>query len=411
MATRTGHNHENAHPAAADKVVAQNGSAPAAANQPSDVEQAFALGWHVAEAFHMEDDAGAPLIPGDVLSQINNLDFDKRAQLLMAQINAGVSDLNVPQDSRLATLTSAAGSFKVTTVNVPPGKDGASLAELNAVHEGLLETLTARDFRLGKAYAVGVALGETIVLGYRHLLSKDTAAQDVAQGAEYVKELFYAERIESMTRNLRDLKTAFDDHATDAVVATLQDWSDTLATWNDPGAAPDKRQKVAKNFYHQGSIWRALLSGEKKAVDYLTVADYAKAIGDLLKNYTKMAAQFGATWTNAITFLVLAAVVIGAGLFIGLVLHGGVEGLYTAVIGLLSVFGVTAASIIAAVKNALNAAGNELWKVELSAAIAESIAWVPVKLQTSNAVVLRKGFGDTRVVFDVSRRRSAIKQK
>jgi hypothetical protein len=346
----------------------------------------------------MESDAGAPLIPDDTLGQINNLDFAKRTSLLVEQIQDSITSLHLSPNSRLTTIANAAKSNTVMAAGAgAPGHGGASLGDVAPVHEAFLESLTASDFRLGKAYAVGVALGETIVLGYRHLKVGTKTGSEVAADIAYVDQLFASKRMEPVIRQLRDLKSAFEDHATDAVVATLQDWVDTLPIWNVAGTVD--REKVADHLYHQGSIWRAMLSGEKEATDYLTVADYAKAIADVLKNYTQMAAQFGLTRTNLVAAGLFALVVVAAGFAIGYFFHSGIQGVYTAAIGLLSVFGVSSATAIVAVKNALSTAEQALWQSELSAAIAESISWAPVRPVLPNATTLRKG-AESRILFD-----------
>jgi hypothetical protein len=392
---RTSHQHEVA--AFDPKAAQQNGSRPAT-EAPTGVEQAFALGWHVAELYHMASNPGAPLIPEGTLPQINNLDFAKRTSLLVEQIQASVTSLALSPNSRLTTIADAAKSNLVMAVGAgAPGQGGASLGDIAPVHEAFLESLTASDFRLGKAYALGVALGETIVLGYCHLEVGSKIELEVAADMTYVEHLFAPERIEPVVRQLRDLKSAFEDHATDSVEATLLDWANTRTIWNVVDT--DNREKVANHVYRQGSIWRALLSGEKEATDYLTVADYAKAIGDLLKNYTQMAAQFGLTRTTLAAAGFFAVVVVAAGFVIGYVFHSGIQGVYTAAIGLLSIFGVSSATAIAAVRNALSTTEQQLWEAELSAAIAESINWAPVKPLVPNAIALRQG-AQSRILFD-----------
>jgi hypothetical protein len=42
-----------------DPLSAQHNKSGAGDSMPTEVEQAFALGWHVAELYHMESNAGA----------------------------------------------------------------------------------------------------------------------------------------------------------------------------------------------------------------------------------------------------------------------------------------------------------------------------------------------------------------
>jgi hypothetical protein len=66
-----------------------------------------------------------------------------------------------------------------------------------------------------------------------------------------------------------------------------------------------------------------------------------------------------------------------------------VQAVYTFLIGLLAAVGITGATITASVKSALTTAEGKLWETELSAAVADSIDWVPVRKSTSHVRQLR----------------------
>ncbi len=378
--------------------MASAGTEPPVKRAQTNVDRAFALGWHVAELTYLRDDLPpAPLVPPSRLKQVTDLGFDVHADLLLSQICKGISQItDATGQATIAVPTEIQGVLKTGAGKVP-----LTLADLKRIpdaHETILKDLTAADYRLGKAYALGASIGETVLLGYKELLVQPDLGQ--------LPAIFDPKKIARFDGQLRELKTEFEDHAADAVSATLLDWSDTVDVWGKrldsiprvirlpagtaPGDTPaERRRRVADDLYKQGTIWRSLLSGEKEAADYLHLFDYVKAIGDLLGQYAVMARRIGLRGpTLAALVVMVLAVAVGTAV-LALVFSQQVQAVYTALIGLIAALGITGATITASVRSALATAEDKLWETELSAAIAEAIDWVPVRYPTSHVSRLK----------------------
>lgn len=349
--------------------------------QQTDIDRAFALGWHVAELTHLQDDSPRPMEGPGVLKQIVNLDFDGRAKLLVDQITQGIAQLQVPAGSAKLTIPAQLAALQQLTEGRDPLSE-ADLVRVPSAHETLLTQLTAADYRLGKAYALGTQVGETVLLGY-------VAVRDGVDRA-VVEQLFARERVALIAGQLHELKTEFEDHAADAVSTTLLDWSETAPIWSAESDTAAKRLLVANDLYRQGAAWRSMLSGEKEATDYLNLVDYAKAIGDLLGEYAALARNVGFSGPTLVGAGVLVLLVALATVALDVVVSAQVQAVYTALIGLAATVGITGATITASVKSALATAEGKLWETELSAAVAEAIDYVPVRNPESHVKGLRK---------------------
>jgi hypothetical protein len=176
---------------------------------------ALVLGWHVAELFH----ANLPRSPqrrqasSDKLVGIGELDSRSRARLLLAQVQADLQRAWQFEDSGQPPpeLDSVQSLLKAEVRQ--PGQLQTAVAEL---HRHLLVTLTAADFRLGKAYGLGRALAETILLPN-------------ARDPQTFQQVFARHRLANLLGWLADLKSAFPVHAAEAVRGSLQTW----AAWSD----------------------------------------------------------------------------------------------------------------------------------------------------------------------------------
>lgn len=342
------------------------------------------LGWHIAELQHMGPGPGPAARPAGTLPQIGNLDFAERLSLLVEQVATGLAALPVETPDALRQIAS-----KVAGGTAAP----ADLQQMDIVHRLLLTGLTGKDYRLGKAYALGVGLAETVLLGYREL-------SQPSPSREFLDELFGADRIGQVAGQLRDLKSVLADHAADATIATLLDWSETRSTWIrlahgevPPGAgvatAPGEQRSLARRLYEQGMIWRALLSGEKDARDYLQVLDYARSVGRLAGHFGELGRKLFLSPGILLAMSVAAIVVVLVAILMAGVLHADLQALWTALVGLLGVLGVTGVGVTTGVRQALANTESVLWDSELSAAIAEAVDRVPVAPADSNVGALR----------------------
>jgi hypothetical protein len=244
-------------------------------------------------------------------------------------------------------------------------------------------TLTVEDFRLGKAYAIGVELAEMVLLTYRALKAP-------APDMELVKELWKPDRTKLIVGRLRDLKSQFQPFAIDATVTTLQDWLRAYGQWSS--FSHRKLDRMAdQRLYPQGNAWRAMLSGEKSPEDFLRVSEYAAAIGNLLRDYASFALQFllRAPW-------LLGAIALAAAAVVGATLYAWqhqqqVQAAYAALISMIGITGLSTATIVTAIRRALTSAEEHLWYAEKAAAIALAVNWVPVSVPAEDSHVRRLG--------------------
>jgi hypothetical protein len=353
------------------------------------VISAFVLGWHVAELFH----ANLPRSPPrrqprlDKLVGVGELDPLSRTELLLAQVRADSERAwQFDHCGQQAPDLDPVQSLLKAEVR-QPGQLQAAVAEL---HQQLLVTLTAAEFRLGKAYGLGRALAETVLL-------------PDAKSPQTFQQAFARYRLANLLGWLADLKSAFPPHAAEAVRGSLQAWT----AWSeapalalaldeqrpppvafrsrlarhprqpqtrpvDWGAAAD-RESVTRALHRQGQLWRAVISGEKDGVDLLSTDDYLFAADRLLGHIRRLtlgllrrfwiataavaailAAALVTVFTVRAAFPVLAAVLTAAGA-IGLSWKGAASGL----------------------GRVLAQAQRPLWESELDVAVANAVTMMP----------------------------------
>lgn len=365
------------------------------ATHPRPVEIAFALGWHVAEIVNMQND---PPQRSSMLRQVSNLDFDDRVDLLCRQITA--ESLSLPLASReslpsfekdevLAQVRAFQSAESVST-SASDGQTSVTgpLAFLSERHVKILTALTASSFEIGKAYSLGVALGETVSSAY------DAAKAGNGVAAQRWGELFSESRIALLAGQLRDLKSNFAPYAVDPVASTLTDWatwvrSPTRSRPADPAADGKNWIGIAQtDFYPQALIWRALLSGEKLPTDTLKVGDYVGAFRHLVSTYGEVAK--GVVTKTLVVAVGLVAGLLLAGVVLLALLHA-LSGAATLLVGLLGVLGLSGATAAAVVRKGLNQAEASLWDAEIAAAVAVAIDRVPEQIPNSSVKGLRSG--------------------
>ena len=171
----------------------------------------------------------------------------------------------------------------------------------------LLASLTAADYRLGKAYGLGRALADTC--------RKPTDQPDI------LKE-FGPYRIANLLSWLDDLSTALPPHAAHSVATSLQSWT-TWAGGLSEGQITDDALRALRR---QGELWRALL-GEKHGTEMLEIDNYLDAARDLasqmhsilirtISRFKVLTAVVAALLAAGVTLLVIGGssqIVAGAG--------------------------------------------------------------------------------------------------
>jgi hypothetical protein len=242
--------------------------AKAAARTKPDarVMEAFGLGWQMAEIYRPDPAPESPPEPGDLpdLSQLDDADW---TQIGLYQIQAGITKLRETITVAGLDVPEAEDFARRLRLLAPEERPGA----LRRFHVDLLATLTAADYRLGKAYGLGVALADLT----REPASYRTGLQDA--------------RVRIIAGWIRDLATAFPEHASHAVASSLESWSGWAAGIGDGGTG---EAEVVPQLSAQGRLWRSLLSGEKRATDVLEQSDYLTAGERVIQNAGSLARRF-----------------------------------------------------------------------------------------------------------------------
>ncbi len=353
------------------------------------VRSAFALGWHVAELNYRED--RHPAVSRDRLRQISAIDARTRRQLLMAQISADLDTLGLERRGPVTPVRMAPG-VEARKADVPGEPDmpeielkHGSPSEVRHLHTAILLRLTVKDFEIGKAYSLGVNLGQLVLEAYATVWPDGPDDADAKAALPGLGEVFALERVMEIWSSIKDLKSRFPPYSADPVAATLHDWF----TWSG-GAygvqATETRGTIADRLHRQGQLWRALLSGERSPKDCLLFPNYVDAASDMVRRYGGLAVRVLATGWGTLLLGILAAAV---AVLILIAAQRLLNNLVASLAGLVAAFGVSWAGIAAVVKRAIGPAEDALWEAEMMAAIAVAINYVPEVPADSAAFKLR----------------------
>jgi hypothetical protein len=236
-------------------------TAPDPAGDP-EVMGAFALGWQMSELYRPGPWAG-DVEPEVDLPGLGSLGGRERALLGLNQISVGLKKLEARIRAAGLEMPDPKTARQAVPVRLPNEPYEQAIFEL---HVSALTTLTATNFKLGKAYGLGRALADTT------RLPKDLAT---------LKGELEPHRVANLINWLSDLTSQFPPHAGHVVHDSLEAWRDwATASPSDPEG------KASGLLRRQGQRWRSLLSGEKAATDALKIEDYVKA-GELALTHTR----------------------------------------------------------------------------------------------------------------------------
>jgi hypothetical protein len=257
------------------------------------------------------------------------------------------------------------------------------------LHVELLTTLTAADFRCGKAYGLGRALADTC--GF---------SQSSAELARHLG----TERAGELTGWLSDLKTLLPDHAAEAVAQSFKHWAKWARTNPEVLLDDDDRIATSRMLHRQGQRWRAVLSGEKAGTDVLEIDDYVSVARGALRRTGTIA---GAVARRALPLLGVALALLIFGILL-IVLSSGaarvIAGLGTIAVSL----GITWRSASSSCMRLARQLEAPIWGGELDRAIAERISepFPPITRVKSNGAprgTNETDEADTTVVLPIQR--------
>lgn len=247
--------------------------------------------------------------------------------------------------------------FKTPTVEgvrqaFESGDRTALKREAFELHVSTLLQLQASDPRLGSAYNLGRAL----------------MATGAAREADDLKARFRVHRINGLRDELDDLVSVLPAHVGRAVGTSLCWWQRALAP-KLKGLQAGDSPRLARRLDRQAEMWRALLSGEKRAPDMLAATDYTNAAGRLLANAGSIVKDVAREHWRLLGG-VAATLVIAVALA---VLAGGLEGTLVAIAGIGAAFGISWKGVGATVGDVTRRLQGPLWHAELDSAIAKAI--------------------------------------
>jgi hypothetical protein len=329
--------------------------APPAASFDPSVSTAFSLGWRLASLYRdasldrerrddgRDDLPGAGSLSGLARTELTVDLIEAEIRKLREHPGGGGIDENVAEELRKA-LTARAKDLR------------ALRQRIEKLHLGLLFALTAADFRLGKAFALGHALADTC------LLPEDRGSFDRAFGP----------RIVSVKNWLADLASVLPPHASRAVALSLRTWESWAAEPTQDGKPLDWSTQgagVCAALRRQGELWQALLAGEKSAPDMLDTNHYLRAASALV------AALSSSIWRFLRPLaipLAVAILLLGGGVAL-LLLTGTAGQVVGAIAAAAGAVGITGAGLRARLGKAATYLENRLWGAELDLAIAEAV--------------------------------------
>jgi hypothetical protein len=343
---------------------------------------------------------------------IGELDPLARARLLLEQVRADLERAWRSHDYGQPPPDLAPVQSLLTAEGRQPGQVHAAVAEL---HERLLVTLAAADFRLGKAYGLGRALAETVLL-------------PDARNPRTFQQAFARHRLANLVGWLADLKSAFPPHAAEAVRGSLQAWAGwsgaprmRLAVDGQPPAAdveaagrsvgtagtpapaarppppraaytlrlarrprqPETRsvdwgsaadrESVTRALRRQGQLWRAVLSGEKDGVDLLSTDDYLLAADRLLGHIRRLTVDL---LRHFWIVVVVVAVTLAAALVLVFTVRAA-SPVLAAVLTAAGAVGLGWRGAASGLGRVLAQAQRPLWESELDAAVANAVTVMP----------------------------------
>jgi hypothetical protein len=305
------------------------------------VTAAFALGWQMAELFRPDRRSkGVSASAGD-LPGISKLTRSELQALGVDQVGAGIAKTGpsiiaaglIPPDvAKLAIALTTASDTERTSL-------------IRAFHVELLSTLTAADFRLGKAYGLGRALADT---------TRDPP--------EYKDELGWP-RVTTLTGWIRELATALPPHAANPVAESLEAWSRAVAA----GKVDDSSAR--RDLAAQGRVWRGLLSGERRATDVLEADDYVRAgVGMLRRTGGLALGAIAKYWWLALIAVVVFAVGIGL-----ITTSGNGLGIGAGAAAVLTSLGISWKGIGTSLGSATGKVEQPLWEAELDTVVYQRI--------------------------------------
>jgi hypothetical protein len=320
------------------------------------VEICVSLGWQMAEFFREVGIYGPdptevpPNLPG-----IGGFPVPKLWRFRLNQVDVAFARLGAPLRRELTGTN--LGLPKTDELRKLNPRDPQAKARVLGLHQDILDILTAANFRLGKAYGLGVALAD---LTLAPPADEDFFRRAFGEGgtADGIVEAF------------DDLKTLLPDHAAESVSGSVREWQAWMLG-RSPGGNWTAEADALRT---QGKRWRAILTGEKAAVDFLGIDDYILAGEALLARFRQLTTRFLVQHWFAVA---MVAILIVAVVLLALAFTAGAAKFWSIAMWLFGTIGISAGTVKGAVSKTAGLIGDGLWGAELDLAIIKAITTLP----------------------------------
>jgi len=336
-----------------------------------EVISALRLGWYVAEVRGRNRPAG-PQPPGDELpdrdSHVLPLRIERTAAELRAEAQAILQKLagdlhvdtvivNNREQSRTAVINQQACALAATV----PGTTAAAAAwnalavSMHELDAHAQDTLAAQSDMQGSAYQLGRGLAEAY-------WALDPGAACVPQTPQCWTFLLGAHRCEELTRLVGRLSGYLNPYCPPAVAGTL-------CLWQSVAGDEQWRKGAQDHLYQQLRRWYELLVlGQDPST---LIPPYA-----LLKDWRASAHAVRALWVQLVTAAVSLVLVI---VLIALILNGSANAVLKAVIGVVGIVGLSAATVQAGLKTTAQGLVSRFRQDAYTDLVASAIAEAPAK--------------------------------
>ncbi len=318
-------------------------------------------------------DRGHRVQPQDATIGLGPLDVEGKFQLRVLAVQAALHRISGVAAEAGLTMPNADDLIAAGPTLV--GEEGCR--SVSQLHQQLIEVLGASAPPMGTAYELGTALAS---------LSEETR-----RNGEEFKNAVNAGRIDNIRDLLSRLRSMLPDHAAAAVMGALNNWEDWLRAGQFDGRPIDWQQdgpQVAQALTAQGREWFSLLTGQKTALDLLSVDNYIDAAETLLSQYRKLGKRFMVQWwPYLVTALLVVTVIIGLLFLFG---HGATKGIGT-IVTLLAGFGITAHTATSTLNKTAASVEDSLWQAELDNAVVRAATALPAGAPAMVAAVVHPG--------------------
>jgi len=325
----------------------------AGAGADAQVATALGLGWYLAALAHPGEVAGtAAAARGDLTGPSGA--GDARALAFCRQhVDVAFAKL---EDVIAEALPDGTGELDELRACLDSAEAAARRHAAEELDGKLLAILSAVDFRLRKAYAVGRSL--------LHISSPPASPE------RRLADHLTAAVVAPLAADIDDLTSALPAHAGHSVRDSLLEWRASIRTGSR--VAPDTPATWLA-LARQGELWRAMLAGEKAGRDMLEIEDYLDAAERLSKRMRALAVKV----VTRFPALVAALVLLVAGGVALIVLTDTEAGVIAGAASILAGFGLTWRGLGRSLGGLAGKLEQPLWGAELDLAITRAITLLP----------------------------------